>query len=72
MSVEGRFTDLPPAPERKPAAERPVYVLRIRAEPGVSKTDETHALRHALKGMLRHHRFRCLSIVPEKTPPAEG
>lgn len=66
MEVEGRFGDLPPAPEHQPAAERPVYVLRIRAEPGMSKTDETRSLRHALKAMLRHYRFCCISIVPEK------
>jgi hypothetical protein len=59
--IEGRFSDLQPEPI--PAAERPVYVLRIRAEP---HTDETHAIRHALKAMLRHYGFRCLSIVPEK------
>lgn len=69
--IEGRFSDVAPV-ERKPASERPVYVLRIRAEPGVGKSEETHALRHALKAMLRRYRFCCLSIVPEKTPPAQG
>ncbi len=70
--IEGRFSDLPPAPAvaATPASARQVYTLRIRAEPG---TDEIHALRALLKAMLRRFGFRCLSIVPEKMPPpAQG
>lgn len=63
MSVEGRFSDLPPEPERTPASERQVYTLRIRAEPGI---DETRSIRHLLKTMLRAWGLRCISIVPEK------
>lgn len=64
--IEGRFSDLPA--EHAPASERQVYTLRVRAEPGIN---ETHALRHLLKAMLRAWGIRCLSIVPEK-PPAQG
>jgi hypothetical protein len=56
---EGRFTDVPP-----PAADRPVYKLLVRAEPGV---DGVRALRWLLKGMLRRFGLRCLDIRRE--PP---
>jgi hypothetical protein len=41
-------------------AERPVYQLRVRGEPGV---DEIRALRALLKSMLRRFGLRCLSIT---------
>ena len=50
---EARFRDLE-------AAERPVYQLQVRAEPGV---DENRALRWLLKSMLRRFGIKCLSIV---------
>jgi hypothetical protein len=45
------------------AAERVIYVLRLVALPGV---DAIRALRWALKGLLRKHGLRCLSIDREK------
>jgi hypothetical protein len=54
---EGRFSDLP-------AAARPVYILTLRAEPGV---DDTRALRALLKAALRRYGLRCLSI--DRAPP---
>ena len=60
--IEGRFSDLAPSAPT-PAAERQVYTLRIRAEPG---TDEKQALRALLKAMLRRLGWKCLTIVPEK------
>jgi hypothetical protein len=52
---EGRFSDPPGAP----AAERQVYVLSVRAEPGV---DVIRALRALLKVMLRRFGLRCLDV----------
>jgi hypothetical protein len=59
---EGRFRDAPSAPAR--AAERPVYQLSVRGEPGV---DEIRALRWMLKNMLRSWGLRCVHIRRE--PP---
>lgn len=59
----GRFSDLPIEPPVK-AADRPVYKLSVRAEPGV---DEVRALRWLLKSMLRRFGMRCLDIRRE--PP---
>jgi hypothetical protein len=59
----GRFTDLPDAPRVK-AADRPIYKLSVRAEPGV---DGIRALRWLLKSMLRRHGLRCVDIRRE--PP---
>jgi hypothetical protein len=56
---EGLFSDVKP----RPAAERQVYTLKIRAEPGVN---ETRQLRLLLKVMLRWFKFKCLSVVPDK------
>ncbi len=55
----GLFRDLPGAPQHPAAADRPVYRLMIRAEPGVNAI---RALRWALKSMLRQHGLRCLSV----------
>lgn len=55
---KGRFADLK-------ASERPTFNLLVRAEPGV---DETRALRHLLKAMLRGYGVRCLSIKPAPEP----
>lgn len=52
---EGRFADA------RPASERPVYRILVRAEPGV---DEIKALRFLLKYMLRQQKLRCVSIEP--------
>lgn len=60
---EGRFSDAP----RAPAAERPVYKLSVRAEPGV---DEVRSLRWLLKGMLRQFGLRCVDIRRE--PPLQA
>jgi len=53
----------PDAPDT-PAAERPIYTLTVRAEPGV---DPVRALRWLLKGMLRQLGLRCVDIRRE--PP---
>lgn len=50
---EGMFRDAP-----RPI-ERPVYEITVRAGPGV---DDTRALRHALKAMLRRFRLQCIDI----------
>jgi hypothetical protein len=42
--------------------ERPVYVLRLRPEPGI---DGARALRFALKRLLRDYGMRCLGARPE-------
>jgi hypothetical protein len=47
------------------AAKKPpaiVYVLRLRARPGV---DAVRELRWILKRLLRSHGFRCLSATEE-------
>lgn len=51
---EGRFRDLPPR-----EAPRPVYQITVQAGPGV---DETRALRHLLKALLRRLSLRCVDI----------
>ena len=48
-------------PKRIKAADRPVYHLQVRAEPGV---DEVRALRFLLKSMLRRFGLRCVAIEP--------
>jgi hypothetical protein len=45
---------------RRNAAERPLFVLTLRPEPGV---DGTRALRRFLKVALRSFRLRCISAV---------
>jgi hypothetical protein len=42
---------------------RPIYVIRLRPNPGV---DAIRALRRALKILLRGFGMRCLSIDEEK------
>lgn len=59
---EGRFSDLPPAPA---ASDRPVFCMRVRAEPRV---DPIRALRWLLETMLRQYGLRCVSIEEEKQP----
>lgn len=54
---EGLFRDLTPAAPK--ASERPIYEITVRAEPGV---DDTRALRHALKSMLRRFGLFCIDI----------
>jgi hypothetical protein len=44
---------------RAAAKDGPVFVLRVRPEPGVD--DPFRALRAVLKSMLRRHGLRCLS-----------
>ena len=51
-----RSTD--PTPPASTAAERPLFVLTLRPEPGV---DGTRALRRFLKVALRSFRLRCIS-----------
>jgi hypothetical protein len=46
-------------------AERSVFLLRVRAEPGV---DEIAALRAALKWLLRRCGLRCLGCSREAAP----
>ena len=46
--------------------QRSIFVLRLIALPG---TDETKALRFALKGLLRRCGMRCLAIKIETPPP---
>jgi hypothetical protein len=59
----GRFSDLPREPA-VPAAERPVFTLRLRPLPGV---DPTRALRWSLKLALRGYGFECVDYSSE--PP---
>jgi hypothetical protein len=42
-----------------PAKERPVFTIRLRPELGV---DPIHALRHALKNLLRSYGMRAVSV----------
>lgn len=44
----------------KPLTDRPVFVLVLRPEHGV--TDPTRMLRAALKVLLRRFGFRCVDI----------
>jgi hypothetical protein len=46
--------------ERQPC--RPVYVLRLRPEPG---SDHVRAMRALLKLLLRVFRMRCIAITTE-------
>ena len=69
------------ASPRPPADTRPVYLLKLRAEPGV---DPVRALRAGLKRLLRVHRLRCIGLelrddlgddghplaLPEPPPPS--
>jgi hypothetical protein len=48
-------------------AERPTYVLRLRAAPGI---DAIKTLRALLKTALRRDGLQCLEIREEPTPPA--
>ena len=43
---------------RSTAEDRPVFVLEMRAEPGI---DPVHALRATLKVALRRHGLRCIA-----------
>lgn len=43
--------------------DRQIFVLRIRALPGV---DAIRALRFVLKSLLRRYGFRCLDVRAEK------
>jgi hypothetical protein len=45
------------AQDAAPAAERPVFTIRLRPEPGV---DGVKALRAVLKSLLHRHGLRCL------------
>jgi len=46
-----------------PDRDRPTFLLRLRPEPGV---DPVHALRAALKLLLRKCRMRCLAVTEER------
>jgi hypothetical protein len=48
--------------QSSPAADRPIYTLRLRPEPDV---DAIHALRAVLKSLLRRHGLRCLAVSEE-------
>jgi hypothetical protein len=58
----------PNTPTPPPAQERPVYALRLRAEP--NNTDPVRNLRLLLRAALRRFGFRCVEIaeVSEKAP----
>jgi hypothetical protein len=58
----GRWSDAPTEPVS--AADRPVWKLSVRAEPGVH---DIRALRALLKRLLRTFGFRCVDISRE--PP---
>lgn len=62
---EGRFSDVPEIVT--PTEERPVFTLRLRAEPGVNPI---RALRQALKTALRRFGFRCVEI--RRDPPLKA
>jgi hypothetical protein len=47
------------------AVDRPIYLLRLRPEPGVNGT---RALRHALKTLLRCYRLRAVDLREERQP----
>jgi hypothetical protein len=46
-----------------PAAQRPVYLLKLRAEPNV---DPIRSLRAALKVLLRRFGLRAVSVSEDK------
>jgi len=48
--------------EPTPPTDRPVFVLRLEAEPG---RHTMHALRALLKTLLRRHRLKCLEVKEE-------
>jgi hypothetical protein len=50
------------------AAERPIYRLTLRPEPGINPV---LGLRALLKVLLRAHGFRCLRVVEEPTEADE-
>jgi hypothetical protein len=50
------------------APDRPVYVLRVRARPGV---DAVAALRQVLRRLLRGYGLICISISIEPEGPDE-
>jgi hypothetical protein len=52
-----------PAEFIEAAADRPIFILRLRAQPGI---DAVKALRSVLKGLLRHHGLVALSVQEER------
>jgi hypothetical protein len=58
-----RYTTRPSGGNSPPKAERPTFRLVLRAEPGV---DAVHALRHALKALLRRFGLRSISCEREQ------
>ena len=42
--------------------DRPTFLLRLRAEPGV---DAVRALRAGLKALLRQHGLKCVQVTEE-------
>ena len=44
---------------------RPIYVVRLRAEPGA---DGIRSLKAFLKLALRRYRLRCISLCEERKP----
>lgn len=61
---EGRFSDWPRDDHPVAAADRPIWKLSLRAEPGINPI---RALRWILKSVLRQHGMRCVDIRRE--PP---
>ncbi len=55
---------------RTVAARRPTFLLRLRAEPGVS--DPVRILRAALKMLGRRFKLKALSVVEERHDERDG
>jgi hypothetical protein len=55
----------PAEDERISAKQRPVFLLRLRPEPGI---DALSAIRVGLKGLLRRHGLRCVGLRREDGP----
>jgi hypothetical protein len=53
---------MPEEVQREDRKLRPVYLLRVRAEPG---RHSLHALRAVLKALLRRHGLRCIELREE-------
>jgi hypothetical protein len=49
--------------ERAPDRRRPIFVMRLRAEPGAAGI---RSLRWALKVLLRTHKLRCLDVREDR------
>jgi hypothetical protein len=58
----GDFNSRPRAGQEQ-TARTPIYLLRLRPGPGI---DPVHALRAALKSLLRRYGLRCVSAREER------